>query len=286
MRKNLFRIVFYLTVILVCSVVFLLFLWGNHLRMDSEPPVISFSEELLEISASDPREALLRGVTATDAVDGDVTDSLVVAQLQLLDKDGSVRVTYAAFDAAGNVTKAVRKAKFTDYVSPRFSLNTSLTFSYNTQYDLFSMVKAEDMLDGDISHRVRITTLDDTSITTLGTHRVKVDVTNSLGHTVTLELPVEIYAASTYAATLKLTDYLVYLPVGAELDVNAYLESYVRGTAAVSLEDGIPEGIAADVKSNVDTEVPGAYTVEYRVSETVNGRSYTGYAKLIVVVEG
>ena len=101
MRKNLFRMVFYLTVILVCSVVFLLFLWGNHLRMDSEPPVISFSEELLEISASDPREALLRGVTATDAVDGDVTDSLVVAQLQLLDKDGSVRVTYAAFDAAG-----------------------------------------------------------------------------------------------------------------------------------------------------------------------------------------
>lgn len=38
----------------------------------------------------------------------------------------------------------------------------------------------------------------------------------------------------------------------------------------------------------VQPEIPGVYTVEYRLTQTIVGstRAYTGYAKLIVVVEG
>lgn len=286
MRKNLYSTVLYLALILIWGVGFLLYLNGNHLRKDTKPPVIAFSFEILEISARDPKQALLRGVTATDDKDGDVTDSLVVAQLQMAGREGVVRVTYAAFDAAGNVTKATRQVRFTDYESPKFTLSTALAFSGNTKFDLFAIVKAQDMLDGDISHRVRITSLDDSAVTTVGDHSVQVTVSNSLGETVSLILPVEVYAAGTYQAAVALKEYLVYVPVGHKLDTQSYLKEFIRGNVTVDLTNGIPEGYTLDVRSNVKPGVPGVYTVEYRITEATGGAGYVGYTKLIVVVEG
>lgn len=286
MRRNLL----YLTLTLICTGVFCLYLFFYQTRTDTQPPTISFSEQMLELSVLDPKEAFLQGVTAYDNADGDVTASVVVSSVRLSGTDGAIEVTYAAFDAAGNVTKAVRQARYADYESPKFSLDRSLTFAYNTGFNIFNAVQAEDLLDGDISHRVRITSLDDSSVMAQGIHQVELKVSNSLGETVTLVVPVEVYAAGTYAANLTLTDYLIYLPAGEKLDAESFLETYIRGTTTVALSDGLPEGYSLEVKSNVQPDVPGVYTVEYRVSQTVgtgsSAKAYTGYAKLIVVVEG
>jgi hypothetical protein len=290
MKKSLFYTVLYLTLILICVMGFVTYMLGHYVKMDNTAPVIYFSGQALEISTSDPHKALLQGVTASDSHDGDVTNSLVVASVQLLDSDGTIQVTYAAFDAAGNVSQAVRKAKYTDYESPRFSLTTSLSFAFNTRFDVFNIVKAEDMLDGDISHRVRITSLDNDSISAQGVHRLLLNVSNSLGDTVSLEIPLEVYATGSYDATLALTDYLVYLPHGTALDAESFLDSYTRGNATVSLKDGLPEGYVLEIESNVQPDVPGVYTIEYRVSQPSGtgstAKAYTGYAKLIIVVEG
>jgi hypothetical protein len=285
MKKNLF----YLLLIMICTCAFLLYLLIYQLGLDNQAPTIYFSDEELEFSVLDSREMFLKGVTAQDNVDGDVTDSVVVAGIQLADGDGTIEVTYAAFDAAGNATTAVRKAKFTDYEPPRFSLNRSMTFTSNSEFNIFHMVQAEDMLDGDISHRIRITSLDEALVTTIGTHQLELKVSNSLGETVRLVIPVEVYVDGTYDAALSLTDYLVYLPAGGELNAESYLDAYIRG-GRVSLQEGLPEGYTLEMKNNVQPDVPGVYTVEYRVTQTVgagtNTRNYTGYAKLIVVVEG
>lgn len=286
MKRNLVS----LAILLVCVIVFSLFVAVSNRRADHTPPVITFSDEVPVFSARDPQEVYLQGVTARDDRDGDVTASLVVAGLKLTDADGSIRITYAAFDAAGNVTQAVREAKFSDYESPKFTLDQSLTFAYNTGFDLFRIVNANDALDGDISHRVRITSLEVDSISSVGTHMVELRVSNSLGETVRLVVPVEVYAAGTYGANLTLTDYLIYLPAGQTLDPAAYLDAYSKGSATVSLQAGIPEGYTLEIKNNVQPDVPGVYTVEYRVVQSIgsgeNAASYTGYAKLIVVVEG
>ncbi len=290
MKKSLFNTVLYLTLILLCVIGFVAYILGHYLKMDKNPPVIHFSGKILELSTDDPRQALLQGVTATDSTDGDVTKSLVVASVQLLDSNGTIRVTYAAFDAAGNVARAVREAKYTDYTSPKFSLNSSPAFAYDSRFDIFSIVTAEDMLDGDISHRVRITSLDDSSISALGLHQLQLNVSNSLGDTASLVIPLEIYAAGSYDATLLLTDYLVYLPKGTDLDAESFLDAYTRGGTTVSLAEGLPEGYTLEVKNDVQPGIPGVYTIEYRVSQVVGAgsmaRTYTGYAKLIVVVEG
>lgn len=282
MKKHLISLVLTLVCVGACC----LYLLIDQNRTDTQPPVISFGEEMLEISTKDPQKLLLQGVTAQDKVDGDVTASLVVESLELLDPDGTIRVTYAAFDKAGNVTKAVRQAKFTDYESPRFSLSQSLTFAYNSGFDIFRMIRAQDALDGDISHRIRVTSLDESSVTTMGLHQVELRVSNSLGETVKLVIPVEVYAAGSYEATLKLKEYLIYLPAGETLDAESYLDVFSRSGNSVALANGLPEGYSLDMKSDVQPDVPGVYTVEYRVTQTVGVGTYTGYAKLIVVVEG
>ena len=282
MKKNLL----YLAVILLCVNLFVLFLFVYNRQTDTQPPVIHFAQGQLEVSVGDPQSALLQGVTAQDQVDGDVTASVVVAQVRLLQSDGTIQVTYAAFDHTGNATRAVRTARYTDYKSPRFQLGRSMTFAANTAFDLFREVKAQDQVDGDISHRVRITSLDEQSVTALGGQLGQLRVSNSLGETVELEIPVEVYPAGTYGATLLLTDYLVYVPAGRQLSAESYLDSFVATGQTLSLAGGLPEGFSLEMKSDVKPEVPGVYTVEYRVTRQDESNSVTGYAKLIVVVEG
>ena len=64
-----------------------------RIRADHTPPEIRAEETLLEVSALEPRNALLQGVTASDNRDGDVTASLVVESVRLLRSDGTASVT-------------------------------------------------------------------------------------------------------------------------------------------------------------------------------------------------
>lgn len=262
-------------------------------RTDTKAPKIEISTEYIEVSVLDPKSVLLQGVTATDNADGDVTASIVVENVSLLDTDGTVSVSYAAFDATGNVAKATRKVKYTDYESPRLTLSRPLRYFSGSTFDVLSAVGATDMIDGDIQHRVRATALEEDSIATLGTHQVRFQVNNSLGDTMVLELPVEVYTSNTYEASLTLTEYLVYLPVGADFDPARYLDTFTLRGVATDLHKGLPENYALHTKGEVLTQQPGVYSVDYNVIYTIRNNNnpnynqeYTGYSKLIVVVEG
>lgn len=262
-------------------------------RTDTKAPKIEIDTERLEVSVLDPKSALLRGVTATDNADGDVTESVVVESISLLDTDGTISVSYAAFDSTGNVAKATREAKYTDYESPKLTLKGPLLYTYGSNFDVLSTISAADMIDGDIQHRVRAAALEEDSIANLGTHQVRFQVNNSLGDTMMLELPVEVYAADAYNAGLTLTEYLIYLPVGADFSPASYLETFTLRGEATNLKNGLPGNYTLRTKGEVQTQQPGVYSMEYRVTYTVRNETnpdlnqeFTGYSKLIVVVEG
>ena len=254
---------------------------------DNLAPQISVNSETLSISVNDGEEALLQGIVAKDNVDGDVTNSIIVESVALFDKDGKVKVTYVAFDKAGNVSKYVRDVEYYDYESPKFTLNTSFAFAQNSNTDILSMIKVTDIFDGDIGHRVRATTMYDTSVGAVGNHDVEFRVTNSIGDTVELILPVNVYAQGTYSGKLNLSDYLIYLPVNSSFDKSDYLRSFNVGSDKVDLTGYIPSGISVKASGEVDTSVPGVYSVDYVVTDTrdKSGFTYSAMAKLIVVVE-
>lgn len=264
----------------------------DSIRTDTKAPEIKLSGVIPEISVEDPKSALLQGITAVDSGDGDVTSSLVVERMELLDSDGHMLVHYAAFDSAGNVAKAQREAKYTDYHSPRFTLKEPLVYRQGVVFDVLSNVGATDVIDGEIQHRVRATMLSSTSVVEPGIHDVEFQVTNSLGDTVTAVFPVEVREPDR-EAILTLKEYLVYLPVNGSFNPKDYLETYVQGSDEVDLTKGLPRGYTLKTEGKVQTQNPGIYPVEYKVTYTIVNEQnpernveYTGYSKLIVIVEG
>ena len=273
-----------LALIVLCAAAFIGYRMLDSIRTDNRPP---------EISVSDPTEFLFQGIRATDSTDGDVTDSLVVENVSLLDRSGRILVTYAAFDSAGNVAKAQREAVYTDYTGPRFTLSAPLLYRSGLTFDILSTVGATDLMDGDIQHRIRATSLDDVSISSAGTHDVQFQVSNSLGDTATVVLPVEVYDSMTYTATLSLKEYLVYLKAGDSFDPEYYLDTFTLAGVQNKLSGRLPFGYSLQTVGDVRTETPGVYTLQYYLTYTeynetnpLLNREYTGYSKLIVVVEG
>ncbi len=270
--------------IAMCLVVLFGYRWLVGLSQDTKAPTISAQGDLI-LSVTQGQEALLQGVTATDDKDGDVTAGVLVEKVKILHKDGTFQVTYAAFDKAGNAAKFNRQGRYTDYVGPRFSFSGPMCFPEKGYFALLSLITASDSLQGDLSRWVRASILNGSSITTLGTHQVMLTVTNTLGQTEKLEIPVEVYSAGSYQGNLELTEYILYLKQGQRFDAKAYLKSFTLYNQTTELSGSLPEGFTLELTGRVDTSTPGVYDLGYTVTYDRAGTAYSGYSKLIIVVE-
>lgn len=257
----------------------------DRITTDTVSPGITVEEGVLEVSVHDGREALLQGITAEDDRDGDVTANVIVENVSLLNDDGEASVQYAAFDRSGNVAKTSRTVRYTDYESPRFRLSQALMFQAGSTFDVESLVGAEDMLEGDISHRVRATALAEKTLTDVGLYDVQLRVTNAMGDTRELVVTVELYSGYDINATLELKEYLVYLSVGDRFEAKRYLDAFRDATGRVILSGSVPEGYQLSMDGTVDTGTPGVYEVRYTVNHTRGEQIYTGVSRLVVVVE-
>lgn len=257
-----------------------------HNNLDTTGPVITVEDGILEISVKDPAEALMQGVRAVDDRDGDVTAGVLIESIYGINENKESTVTYAAFDAAGNVTKTQRVIRYRDYHAPRFTLSRSLTYAYGRKIDLLQDVGAEDVLEGSIGRRIHAALISETAnIEMEGVHQVKLQVANSLGDTVQLVVPVEVYDPEWYNAEVTLSAYLVYLKAGTQFNPRSYLKSFVVRGEVQNLNGITPEGISVEIDSKVRMDVPGLYEVRYVLSQTEGMMTHTGIAKLLVIVE-
>ena len=276
-----------LSVVLAAAIaLFGVYLFMTDLTKDTTAPVFTVEEGLLEISVADPQEILMTGVTALDDRDGDVTASVLVESVYGISDDHVTTVTYAAFDRAGNVSKIQRQVRYTDYREPRFELSHSLCFPKTTGFDLLEYVGATDVIEGDIRRRVRATLVSDTrNIDEIGSHVVRLQVTNSMGDTVVQELPVEIYNPEWYTASVELDSYLIYLEQGDTFLPGDHLKEFVVRGEKIDISRGVPNDIYSNIRSGVNTRVPGVYTVEYTLTKSINQESFSGRAILVVIVQ-
>ena len=131
---------------------------------------------------------------------------------------------------------------------------------------------ASDVLDGDISKTIRITSQNIVN-SQPGVYNVTAQVDSRLGEPVVLPLKVVITTGETQLIWLK--DYLIYLPQGASFDAAGYIDSVVAPDGSTLAASQV------SVDDPVNTSVPGVYYVGYTVA--AQGQSYTVY--LTVVVE-
>ena len=96
--------------------------WHYHKNTNRDIPELEDQYPELHISVNDPPEALLQGLSAWDATDGDLTDRIMVASISHFLEPGTVNVHYVVFDAHNNSATTTRRVTYTDYKSPRFNL--------------------------------------------------------------------------------------------------------------------------------------------------------------------
>ena len=219
-------------------------------------PVIECPEEVLEVSIHDGEQVLLTGVTARDEQDGDLTDRVMVGGVSKLIGGNRAKVTCMVFDSDDNMASLVRQVRYTDYRRPRISLRAPLVFASEKEAKLLEQVMVSDVLDGDLSEKARVSTLWATEDE--GVYSATVLVTNSMGDTAMVEVPVLIGRSG----GILLRRQVIYLQQGEAFDPKAALASDATGV---------------QIQSEVDTAKAGCYWVRYSRGDAL--------AILTVVVE-
>lgn len=260
-------------VFIVTAALFVIFYFGEKLNTDNTIPVITVENDLLEVSLDATKEDFLQGVTAYDEKDKDITDKIIVESVSKFLDDGICKVTYAVCDSNNNVANATRKIRYKDYVSPRFSMNSSTCFSLYESINISDVVKAYDCIDGDISRSIIITSEDYTK-SVAGVFSIEISVTNSKGDSSVLTIPLIVEDRPLSAPEVELREYLIYAEKGESIDFAELVEA-ATDNWGVSVRDSVR------IESNVDFNTEGTYSVHYYVTDS---RGVQGHTVLTVVV--
>ncbi len=272
MVKLLQRITLVLFVFML--VAFVVFTVIEKMKTDTTIPSITLETDTIEMSVKDKREVLLDGVTAYDEKDGDITDSVRVESVSKFIEPGVCTVTYAVMDSDKHVTKQTRTARYTDYTQPEFYMKRALVYAVDEALDIRAAVGARDCIDGDISDKVTIVTTDYIR-NTAGVFTVSLQVSNSMGDTIYLDVTVHVEGNETMAPEIQLKKSLIYIKKGEE----PLFEDYIGD---VTVNGVLMKDYGLMISTNFDSSQPGTYNVHYYIS-TDDG--YEGHSILTVVVE-
>lgn len=244
---------------------------------DTTPPVLTLvGDDPQFIEAGTDYTEL--GATASDNVDGDLTNSIVV-DASAVDTSmlGDYTVAYEVRDAAGNIGTATRTVTVQDTTPPVITLigDNPQIIEAGDPYDELGAT-ASDYLDGDLSTSIIIdaSTVD---TMTLGDHAVSYDVTDAAGN-----------AATTVTRTVRVQDTIapVITLLGDDPQAIVVGTPYdeLGATATDNLDGDISDAIEVDT-SGIDMSVSGNYQVLYKVSDTA-GNVTTRMRAVRLVVGG
>lgn len=263
MKKNIFFIA--LLALSICA--FVAFNQYKKATDDVTPPKITSETDTITASVKITEEELLSGISALDDRCGDVTDTLVIEDISNFISENKRIITYAAIDDSMNVGRLELDLIYTDYAEPKFSLKAPLSFVVGSKINFLSNITAKSPLDGDLTKQIRYGL--DSMVDNLvpGKYPIEFRVTDSCGKTSYLNTEVEVYDSSYSGIDVKLSKYLVYVPVGKSFNAESYFkESNIEGELSVI--------------SDVNTKKAGTYYVDY----LVNGINASGKSRLVVVV--
>ena len=269
-----------IVVFLVVSVVFCAFFCYDRLMVDREAPMIVCDGVPLEVSVSATDRDLCAGLTASDNVDGDLTDRIVVRKVSQLYGSNTAMIQYAVFDSSSNVWTYSRSVTYTDYRKPRFSLTQPLIYNLNSVVSLSDRLTAYDSINGDISQRIRVSSSAVTS-SEKGLYPITVQVTNSSGDTAVAKLTVTIENITAHHPVIRLSEYLIYADLNSQLDEDT-LRSYIVSAKETASGENLDFNDIIIDADNLNLSARGSYDVVYSYT---NSRGLAYNVILTVVVE-
>lgn len=269
-----------IVVFLVVSVVFCAFFCYDRLMVDREAPMIVCDGVPLEVSVSATDRDLCAGLTASDNVDGDLTDRIVVRKVSQLYGSNTAMIQYAVFDSSSNVCTYSRSVTYTDYRKPRFSLTQPLIYNLNSVVSLSDRLTAYDSINGDISQRIRVSSSAVTS-SEKGLYPITVQVTNSSGDTAVAKLTVTIENITAHHPVIRLSEYLIYADLNSQLDEDT-LRSYIVSAKETASGENLDFNDIIIDADNLNLSARGSYDVVYSYT---NSRGLAYNVILTVVVE-
>lgn len=256
--------------VLLVATIFTYFYKGSSDR--KVPPKISGPEGILEVSSSDTAAALLEGITAYDEQDGDLTAHVVISGISKLISNDTAKVSYMVFDSDDNMAVYTRQIRYTDYHCPTFEIVRPLMYSSTEDVSLLDRIIATDVVDGDISHKIRVSTLEATNNSEV--YNISIQVSNSIGDTVWQKLPVILLENDPLRPEIKLTEYLIYREVGTKVNPEEFVDEIVLPVGDVDMNN-------LRIKNEVVSSEEGTYYITY--TYTANGSH--GTAILTVVLQ-
>ena len=265
------RIIVVLLFIVVSIAFSVLFLYDRTI-VDHNAPVIICDGAPLEVSVRATDKELCAGLTAQDDVDGDITNRIVVRKIsQLVDTNRAI-ISYAVFDSSSNFCTFSRYVTYSDYRKPRFSLSQPLIYNINGLVTLEDRLSATDVLDGDISKRMRLSS-PSLSNADPGEYPITIQVTNSTGDTALVTLTVTIANHTSQHPVIYLDQYLIYIDAKTKLDIESLRDHIVsvRDSAHGATVDPSEVEISGEInyKTRGSNDITFSYTNEAGLTYSV-----------------
>ena len=247
-------------IIFICTIVIWLYGKKEMRKKDTVLPVITSTIDELYVDASTGEEALKKGLTAFDDVDGDITSEIIVGTISPFKKKGVSDVEYVVFDSSNNVGRYERTVYFENYESPKLHLSKALVYEVNGMISISDRLTAIDMLEGDISGKIRFSSANLTT-TEEGTYKLNVELKNSYGDTVKHQLPINLVRYNCEQERIQLSEYLVYVEKNSTLSPESFIEKVTNRTGVqVGAENVL-------ITEEVDLTKPGTGQICYELLE-------------------
>ncbi len=196
----------------------------------------------------------LKGVTASDNIDGDITSDIKVTGTVDNTKPNVYTLTYTAIDKSGNVTTVTRKITVIDNVKPVISGATDKSINIGSTFDFKTGVTASDNIDGYLTNTINITGTVDTK--KKGVYTLTYTVSDVSGN------------VTAVTRTITVIDNIKPVIMGAT-NKTININSTFNPITAITAKDNVNGDLTKLIKITgaVDTKKKGVYTLTYTVSD-------------------
>ena len=265
------------SVLAALSVIIVAIFTITDLSRKNQPVIKCDSGEILEVPTKISDQELLEYVTAFDEEDGDLTENIIVERQNYFLEKGLTTVNFAVCDSDNNTVKLKKKIRFSDYVSPQVKLLDDLLISTSETIDFKNVASAVDKYDGDISGKIKIISPNYNNLKP-GEYDINFKVTNSFSDTCDITVKAIVTDEDYSAASIKLSDYLIYTKIGETVN----FRDYIKGVVGADGQNYSVSQIVID-DSEFDPEKAGTYNVFFSIKSGSNTVTKT---RMTVVVDG